>query len=74
MKSLDGPWYIKTMRNISIRPGDTVILAPENGLGRGRFFVLDVDDRDVIHQLYVQGSNGVTWWARAQGARIVNPR
>ena len=60
------------MKNIAIQPGDTVTLAPENGLGRGKFYVLHVDDRDVIHQLHVQGSNGVTWWARAKGARIVN--
>lgn len=55
-----------------IQVGDTVTLAAGNGLGRGKFFVLEVDDRDVIHQLYVQGSNGVTWWARAEGAKVVS--
>ena len=54
-----------------VQVGDTVTLGPENGLGSGRFFVLEVDDRDLIHQLYVEGSNGVRWWARAKGARIV---
>jgi len=55
-----------------IQVGDTVTLAPENGLGRGKFYVLEVDDRDVIHQLYVEGTNGVRWWARAVGARVVH--
>ncbi len=54
--------------------GDTVTLGAENGLGTGKFLVLDVDPRDTIHQLYVQGSNGVTWWVRAKGAKVVNPR
>ncbi|NBO52693.1 MAG: hypothetical protein EBU83_04575 [bacterium] len=58
------------MKNV-ILPGDTVTLAAENGLGSGKFFVLEVDDRDVIHQLYVEGSNGVRWWARAKGAKVV---
>ena len=57
------------MKN-KIQVGDTVTLAPENGLGRGKFYVLEVDDRDVIHQLYVEGTNGVRWWARAKGARV----
>jgi len=58
------------MKN-TILPGDTVILSASNGLGSGKFYVLEVDDRDVIHQLYVEGSNGVRWWARAKGAKVV---
>ncbi len=53
-----------------IQVGDKVTLAPENGLGRGKFYVLEVHDRP-IHQLYVEGSNGVRWWARSQGTQIV---
>lgn len=59
------------MKNISIQPGDRVTLAANNGLGRGIFEVLEVDPRDIIAPLHVRGSNGVTWWARAEGARIV---
>lgn len=59
------------MKNTSIQVGDTVTLSAENGLGRGKFLVLEVDPRDVIHQLYVEGTNGVRWWARAKGARVV---
>ena len=61
------------MKNTSIQVGDTVTLSAENGLGRGKFLVLEVDDRDVIHQLYVEGPNGVRWWARAAGAKVVRP-
>jgi hypothetical protein len=59
------------MRKTSIQPGDHVKLSATNGLGNGDFYVLEVDPRDVIHQLYVEGTNGVRWWARAEGARIV---
>lgn len=59
------------MKN-KIQVGDTVILAPENGLGRAKYLVLEIDDRDIIHQLYVEGSNGVRWYARAWGAKIVH--
>ena len=59
------------MKNTSIQVGDTVTLSAENGLGRGKFLVLEVDPRDVIHGLYVEGQNGVRWWARTEGARVV---
>lgn len=51
----------------NILPGDTVILDPKNGLGRGKFYVLEVDDGE----LYVQGPNGVTYTTRAKGAKVV---
>lgn len=54
------------MKN-NILPGDTVILSASNGLGSGRFFVLEVDG----HELYVQGPNGVTHTARTKGAKVV---
>jgi len=60
------------MKN-AIRPGDRVILSPVNGLGRGLFEVLEVDPRDVIHQLHVRGTNGNTWWARSEGAKVLVP-
>jgi len=60
----------KTMKN-DIRIGDTVALDTQNGLGRGSFVVLAVDLRDIIHQLHVRGKNGQTWWARAEGAKVV---
>lgn len=59
------------MKNTKIQVGDTVTLSAENGLGRGKFLVLEVDPRDVIHGLHVRGENGNTWWARAEGARVV---
>lgn len=59
------------MRNTTIQVGDTVVLSPSAGLGRGRFFVLDVDPHDTINSLYVQGANGATWWTRSSGARVV---
>lgn len=55
----------------AIQPGDRVILSAVNGLGCKPFTVLEVDARDVIHQLYVEGTNGVRWWARAEGARVL---
>lgn len=58
------------MKN-AIQPGDRVILSAVNGLGRGLFEVLEVDPRDVIHQLHVRGENGHTWWARSEGAKIL---
>ena len=58
------------MKN-AIRPGDRVILSPINGLGGAPFTVLEVDPRDIIHRLYVEGRNGQRWWARIEGARIV---
>lgn len=58
------------MKN-DIRIGDTVTLGAQNGLGRGSFVVLAVDLRDIIHQLHVRGQNGQTWWARAEGAKVV---
>lgn len=54
------------MKN-TILPGDTVILSASNGLGRGKFYVLEADG----HELYIQGPNGVTHTARAKGARVV---
>ena len=51
----------------TILPGDTVILSGSNGLGRGKFYVLEADG----HELYVQGPNGVTYTARAKGAKVV---
>lgn len=57
--------------NNDIQPGDRVILSPANGLGRNAFLVLEVDPRDIIHRLYVEGRNGQRWWARIEGARIL---
>ena len=57
------------MKN-DIKPGDTVTLGPENGLGSGRFLVLRVYPGDPIHKLLVQGTNGI-WPARIEGARVV---
>ena len=57
--------------NNAIRPGDRVILSPVNGLGCNPFTVLEVDPRDIIHRLYVEGRNGQRWWARIEGARIL---
>ena len=59
------------MKN-TIKPGDRVTLSPVNGLGCGTFLVLEVDPREIIHQLYVRGPNGETWWARSEGAKIVH--
>ena len=53
------------MKN-TIKPGDRVTLSP------GTFLVLEVDPREIIHQLYVRGRNGETWWARSEGAKIVH--
>jgi hypothetical protein len=57
------------MKN-DIKPGDTVTLGPENGLGTGTFKVLRVYPGDPIHKLLVQGTNGI-WPARIEGARVV---
>ena len=54
----------------TIKVGDKVTLSAENGLGRAPFLVLRVVPGDVIHNLYVQGANGETWWARAHGAKV----
>lgn len=56
----------------NIKPGDLVILGPENGLGRNPFLVLEVRSRDLIRPLYVRGQNGNTWWARAEGTKVVS--
>lgn len=53
-----------------IKPGDTVTLGSENGLGTGSFLVLQVYPSDQIHQLLVQGRNGI-WPARVEGAKVV---
>jgi len=58
------------MKN-TIKPGDTVILGSQNGLGRGRFLVLEVVSGERIYNLRVQGRNGQTWWARPEGAKVV---
>ena len=58
------------MKN-AIRPGDRVILAPTNGLGRGIFEVLKVDPKSELCGLYVRGENGHTWWARSEGAKVL---
>ena len=55
---------------MNIKVGDRVILGPQNGLGVDPFLVLRVVPGDIIHNLYVQGSNGETWWARIQGAKV----
>ena len=57
--------------NNDIQPGDRVILSPVNGLGCGAFLVLEVDPRDIIHRLHVEGRNGQRWWARIEGAKVV---
>jgi hypothetical protein len=59
-----------TKRNI--RPGDMVILGAVNGLGTNPFRVLNVLQGNIIFQLYVQGANGQTWYARIDGAQIVD--
>lgn len=61
------------MKN-AIKPGDTVTLGAENGLGRGHFLVLEVSPKDVIHRLTVRGKNGLVWSARLEGAKVVAPR
>jgi hypothetical protein len=58
------------MKNAHIKAGDKVTLSAENGLGSNPFLVLRVVPGDVIHNLYVQGLNGETWWARIQGAKV----
>ena len=58
--------------NNAIQPGDRVILSPVNGLGCSAFLVLEVDPRDIIHRLYVEGRNGQRWWARIEGAKVVS--
>lgn len=60
------------MKNIP-QPGDRVILSAINGLGRNTFLVIEVDPRDIIHRLHVEGANGQRWWARIEGAKVVNP-
>ena len=57
--------------NNDIQPGDRVTLSPANGLGRNAFLVLEVDPRDIIHRLHVEGRNGQRWWARIEGAKVV---
>ena len=59
------------MKNAMPQPGDRVLLGPDNGLGRNPFTVIEVDPRDIIHRLHVEGANGQRWWARLEGARIL---
>lgn len=59
------------MKNAAPQPGDRVVLAAINGLGRNPFTVIEVDPRDIIHRLHVEGANGQRWWARLEGARIL---
>ena len=56
----------------NIKPGDTVILGGENGLGKNPFLVLEVHPENLIHRLYVRGRNGETWWARIEGAKVIS--
>lgn len=60
------------MKSTNIRPGDRVILSAVNGLGSRPFTVLEVNRKDIIHDIYVQGANGQTWPARSEGARIIS--
>ena len=61
------------MKRTQINPGDLVTLGRTSGLGSNPFLVLQVLPGDLIHNLYVQGLNGQTWWARLEGARVVSP-
>lgn len=55
----------------NIKVGDTVTLSWENGLGTGLFTVLSINCSDVIHRLWVRGTNGQEWPARLEGAKKV---
>ena len=58
------------MDNDEIKVGDTVTLSWENGLGTGRFLVLEVNPSvNVIHRLWVRGKNGQECPARLEGAK-----
>lgn len=58
-------------KNVQVKPGDMVILGAFSGLGTNPYLVLDVALDNRIHNLYVQGLNGQTWWARSDGAKVV---
>lgn len=62
---------MKLMKNAMPQPGDRVVLAAVNGLGHNPFTVIEVDPRDIIHRLHVEGANGQRWWARLEGVRIL---
>ena len=60
---------MKKQNNIKV--GDIVTLHANNGLGPGRFEVLEVAEGDIIFRLRVRDANGATWRARIEGAKIV---
>ena len=60
---------MKKQNNIKV--GDVVTLHKNNGLGPGRFEVLEVAEGDIIFRLRVRDANGVCWPARIEGAKIV---
>ena len=54
-----------------IKPGDLIIPCVWDGLGKNPFLVLEVHSKNLLRPLKVRGQNGNTWWARAEGAKIV---
>lgn len=55
------------------RPGDLVVLPPEDGLGTGLFLVLRVFGHSAGYRdLEVMGRNGQVWHARSQGAEVIS--
>ena len=60
------------MKINNIKVGDIVTLHKNNGLGPNRFAVIDVFEKDPIHKLLVLDANGRRWFARIEGAKVVN--
>lgn len=54
-----------------IKPGDLIIPCVWDGLGKNPMLVLEVHSKDLLRPLKVRGQNGNTWWARAEGARVL---
>jgi hypothetical protein len=55
-----------------IKPGDMIIPSVWDGLGKNPFLVLEVHAKSQLRPLKVRGQNGNTWWARAEGAKVIS--
>ncbi len=64
------------MKN-DIKPGDLIIPSVWDGLGNNPMLVLEVHTNGpsgvpLIRPLKIRGQNGNTWWARADGTKVVS--